>query len=423
MGLFLTDANCKKQREYVGIPAFQSKGYLGEGLVILHDDLEENSSHSECCVDIIQTILPKAKVIPVVITYTSDSKSIDCRIKYKNIYYDAEQFIKDNKVNMINNSTASRSPNSNLVFDNYWNDLIVRYNLICTCSAGNASDSMNKFSKSFIPVGGIFFKGNTMEIYPAYDDGLFVMFMGFQSGTSFSAPFLNGMLGLLRCERPNITQADAINVLKGWCKDLGIVGFDRQYGFGLPIMKIGDFVSKKKIAIDTGHGGTDSGATGGGMLEKKINYNVATKLKDLLLVAGFTVFMDRPNDETISLDVRSQLINKFNPDITVSIHHNAGGGYGYDLIYNVGKNEPASKKLANLIAPEFKSLGQTEHKIYNKTQSDGRDYYSIQRNTLSPTLICEFAFLDTLDVKDVDTLTEQWAEAKAISKGLINYFK
>ena len=54
MGMFLIDTNCKKQREYVGIPNFHNKGYLGEGLVILHDDLEENSSHSECCVDIIQ---------------------------------------------------------------------------------------------------------------------------------------------------------------------------------------------------------------------------------------------------------------------------------------------------------------------------------------------------------------------------------
>ena len=40
------------------------------------------------------------------------------------------------------------------------------------------------------------------------------------------------------------------------------------------------------ICIDPGHGGTDAGATGCGLLEKEINLAVSLKLKPLLEAAG-----------------------------------------------------------------------------------------------------------------------------------------
>ena len=89
----------------------------------------------------------------------------------------------------------------------------------------------------------------------------------------------------------------------------------------------------KKIVIDIGHGGKDPGANGAGMLEKKINWNVARKLNDLLVMDGYIVTMTRNCDEFVDLTPRTRIINRANPDIFVSIHHNAGGGHGFDVIY------------------------------------------------------------------------------------------
>jgi N-acetylmuramoyl-L-alanine amidase len=174
-----------------------------------------------------------------------------------------------------------------------------------------------------------------------------------------------------------------------------------------------------KIALDTGHGGLDPGASGGGMKEKKINFNVATELARLLKAKGHTVMLTRPNDETLDLLKRAKLINAFNPDIAISVHHNAGGGQGYDVIHNVAKSE--SYTLAIMIAREFELLKQTKHKVFSRTNSFGTDYYGIQRLTKAPLVITEFAFLDSADVKDIDTLAEQMAEADAIYKAIINW--
>lgn len=176
-----------------------------------------------------------------------------------------------------------------------------------------------------------------------------------------------------------------------------------------------------KIGLDFGHGGADPGAQGGGMLEKKINLNVGLKLDALLRDSGHIVTVTRKGDATLDLMDRARILNTAHTDINVSVHHNAGGGHGYDIIHNL--NKPESKALGLLIADEFKKLGQTQHKIFSKVGKTGGDYYGMQRMTTAPCVIVEFAFLDTDDVKEVDTLSEQWAEATAIFKAIQRYAK
>ena len=57
MGLYETDANCIKQREYCNINSWMRE-YKGEGINIMHIDVDK--THAECCVDMMQTILPKS---------------------------------------------------------------------------------------------------------------------------------------------------------------------------------------------------------------------------------------------------------------------------------------------------------------------------------------------------------------------------
>lgn len=181
----------------------------------------------------------------------------------------------------------------------------------------------------------------------------------------------------------------------------------------------------KKIVIDIGHGGKDPGAHGGGMQEKKINWNVAVKLKELLLADGYIVQTTRDGDYFVDLTPRADIINKAKPDIFVAIHHNAGGGDGFDVIYQTDpKYSEASKKLAGLVALEFEKLGQNKHKVFTRPSSSNpkEDWYTILAKSNVPGIITEYAFLDSKDVQMVDTLTEQHAEASAIHKAIKKYF-
>ena len=66
----------------------------------------------------------------------------------------------------------------------------------------------------------------------------------------------------------------------------------------------------KKIFIDPGHGGNDSGAVGiNNLLEKDINLSVAKKVQDLLKSKGLEVILSRTYDKTLSLNDRTSAAN------------------------------------------------------------------------------------------------------------------
>ncbi len=81
----------------------------------------------------------------------------------------------------------------------------------------------------------------------------------------------------------------------------------------------------KRICIDPGHGGAQSGAVGpvDKTPEKDINLAVAKQLRDLLERAGATVFMTRTGDEDVSINDRAKFNRAHDTDLFVSIHHNA----------------------------------------------------------------------------------------------------
>lgn len=86
-----------------------------------------------------------------------------------------------------------------------------------------------------------------------------------------------------------------------------------------------------RVVIDPGHGGTDTGAVGNGLVEKTLNLEIALRLRDLLeldtadpLGGGeWDVRMTREADVTVSLADRVMLANNWPADRFVSIHHNA----------------------------------------------------------------------------------------------------
>ena len=122
-------------------------------------------------------------------------------------------------------------------------------------------------------------------------------------------------------------------------------------------------VSGKRIAIDPGHGGSDTGAIGPtGVTEKSIALRIAKRLKVLLEEQGAEVIMTRTQDTEVSpkganatdveeLQARCDIANRNNADIFLSIHLDAFSapeahgttGYYYE------KGSANSKRLADAI--------------------------------------------------------------------------
>jgi N-acetylmuramoyl-L-alanine amidase len=84
-------------------------------------------------------------------------------------------------------------------------------------------------------------------------------------------------------------------------------------------------VLKKRIVIDAGHGGHDSGAVGpDGLYEKDVVLDIALKLKQILSAdPNYEVFLTRDSDVFIPLAERTAIANRRHADLFVSIHANA----------------------------------------------------------------------------------------------------
>lgn len=179
-----------------------------------------------------------------------------------------------------------------------------------------------------------------------------------------------------------------------------------------------------RVFIDVGHGGIDSGAVNGKLIEKIINLTVGLELKRLLILNGFVVHMSRESDIAVSLDKRCDMSNKWKADILVSIHHNAGGGDGYEVIHSIFHG--VGERVAKLVSNEFAKLNNAHGNkaTYSRANSAGnKDYYAIIRGTNAPAIITEFAFIDSKDREVIDTTEELLVEAEAIAKAVCNYFK
>lgn len=179
----------------------------------------------------------------------------------------------------------------------------------------------------------------------------------------------------------------------------------------------------RKVIIDPGHGGTDSGATGNNLLEKDYNLLISKYMYDRFKELGVPVAITRDSDTTLSpTDRVNTILNKFGNSsdvILISNHVNSGGGEGAEVIYALRNKDILAKNIINNIG----TTGQTTRKYYQRRlpSDTSKDYYFIHRNTgnLEP-LIVEYGFID--NTKDVEFLKENYKElAEAVISAVANY--
>jgi len=121
------------------------------------------------------------------------------------------------------------------------------------------------------------------------------------------------------------------------------------------------------IVIDAGHGGIDGGATSvSGVLESKINLEIALRLEDLCHFLGYETVMIRRTDESIhtqgntiaaqkvsDLKERVRIVNETKGGILVSLHQNTFIDSRYNGAQVFYGNEGEGQKLAQLLQNQF----------------------------------------------------------------------
>lgn len=172
-----------------------------------------------------------------------------------------------------------------------------------------------------------------------------------------------------------------------------------------------------KVFIGVGHGGSDPGAVANGLTEKDLNLNTALKVYDVLTDHGVKCKMSRTRDEADELLEEIYECNKYNPDLALDIHHNAGGGDGVEVFHHIGGGQ--SKTLAQNVLNEIVAIGQNSRGIKTRVNDSGADWYGFIRQTEAPAVIVECAFLDTKDHEIVDTKEENEVMGVAIAKGVL----
>ena len=188
-------------------------------------------------------------------------------------------------------------------------------------------------------------------------------------------------------------------------------------------MNNNEYRAVRKVIIDPGHGGTDSGATGNNLLEKDYNLLISKYMYDRFKELGVPVAITRDSDTTLSpTDRVNTILNKFgnsSDTILISNHVNSGGGEGAEVIYALRNRDTLAKRILENIG----ATGQTTRKYYQRRlpSDTSKDYYFIHRNTgnLEP-LIVEYGFID--NTKDVEFLKENYKElAEAVISAVANY--
>lgn len=175
----------------------------------------------------------------------------------------------------------------------------------------------------------------------------------------------------------------------------------------------------KKVFLNPGHGGSDSGAVKF-LVEKDINLKMAKACRDYLVARDVKVLMGREGDETVTSGQVTSKCNNYNPDCAVDVHNNAGGGKGFEVYHSINPNSKGIP-LAKAIEQEVIKIGQNSRGLKSR-RGDNGDYYYFIRNIACPSVICEGVFVDNAAdaaMADTDEKCKKFGEAYA--KGILKY--
>lgn len=196
----------------------------------------------------------------------------------------------------------------------------------------------------------------------------------------------------------------------------------RDYNDKLSIKIVPFGLLGKKVIVDAGHGGKDSGTVGPTKLkEKDVSLATALLLKEELEKHGAIVSLTRSTDIFLELSERTDIANNSTADAFISIHGDSfsSTSNGTTTYYNstVNYNGPRSRTLGDAVQKNMVSSMNT----YNRGVKE-QNFYVNRINQL-PSILVELAFLSNPKEEALLKTTEFRKKAAiGIAKGLDEYF-
>jgi len=173
-----------------------------------------------------------------------------------------------------------------------------------------------------------------------------------------------------------------------------------------------------RIAIEAGHGGTNTGAEGlSGLLEKDVNLDTSRRLGTICEEAGAEVIQLRTQDTGVPYFDRIDSLERSGADLVVSIHANAaGGGFlrasGTSTFYH----NPFWEPFARRVYDRMRELDYEEFGVV------GSFNYRNIRLSSRPTILVEQAFMS--HAEDEERLADpdhRQAIAEKVLAGIVDY--
>ena len=194
------------------------------------------------------------------------------------------------------------------------------------------------------------------------------------------------------------------------------------------------------VVLDPGHGGEDSGAMCGGVMEKDLTLDVARRVDRLLDSEGVATLMTRLGDNYVSLADRAAFGNRAKESIFISIHFNednkpvASGVETYYAAHQINSGSTFASWLpffsrppSNSPKPESQSLASfIQEALVVRTRSIDRGTQAKQffviANVTSPAVLIEGGFITNKDELS-KLVSEDYRDqlAAAVADGILRY--
>lgn len=175
---------------------------------------------------------------------------------------------------------------------------------------------------------------------------------------------------------------------------------------------------RRLVFIDPGHGGKDPGAIGlNGIQEKDVILPISQYVARYLEQQGMQVMMARDSDYFVSLQGRTDMANRANADLFVSIHANSMGASRPDVsgleVYYFGDRGLSDAIHRSIVrSVDIRDRGVRRARFY------------VLRHSRMPSTLVEVGFVTGYD--DAAKLTNpsyQQQMAQAIARGILDYLQ
>lgn len=179
----------------------------------------------------------------------------------------------------------------------------------------------------------------------------------------------------------------------------------------------------KKVHLDFGHGGKDSGAVGNGLREKDIVLSMGMLLGEILKQHGVNVSYSRTTDVFVELGTRATMANRNNVDAFVSLHINSATNpkaTGLEIWTSIGQTN--ADELATIIGEQLQK--DFPNISFRKDMTDGdldkEKNFTVVAKTNAPAVLVEYMFIvNPSDAQILRTKQKEFAESTA--KGILKY--